>query len=223
MKAIDVKVGTTMADLLAQPHIVEVVLPSPILMGPWDLHMLHNRETGHWFVVASSNGIVMRAFHRTKRVNVEKPGGELLALRNLIRDERGAYFFKYIVKDDAKLKLFLARDRYSLMKSDKVFFWLSDAYLMTLVAAKSKVKVDGVWHHPNWSGTLRLLVDGVSVPFIRNITFNPAQSCVCIAYTLNRKDGLSVTVNKDYADRKWQTSKEFLLSDEMLPVMRLFK
>lgn len=211
-----VKKGMSIEELVKEPRVVEHPELPVIMMSGQRLHLLSDTVSNYHFIVAEADGVVTRIFNRVKKVQTKV---SLLPFRNIIRDERGMYFFKVLANKPKALEAFRNRDQQALIAESPLFYGLSRAYIEAGQQRISGKDTRELWADPRWAGNLRGEVDGKEVYFFREVSYSTKMDITRIAYLFIRKNGMELQLSNTHTGVKWEKVPEFLGREDIRNIL----
>ena len=214
-----VKKGMAIDDLMKMSRIVQHPELPEIFMAGQRLHLLSDTVDNIHFIVASADGAVSRVFNRVKNIRDKVT---LLPFRQIIRDERGMYFFKVLANKPAALEAFKARDSQKMIAASPLFYGLSRAYVESGAQSITGKDTREVWAVPQWVGVLRGDVKGTAINFSRKVVDSPALDTTRVVYEFTRDDGDVLTLENKTTGVSWSKASEFLSKEDITAILASF-
>ncbi|QXO09555.1 hypothetical protein pEaSNUABM11_00131 [Erwinia phage pEa_SNUABM_11] len=214
-----VKKGMPVEELVKQPRVVEHPELPVIMMAGQRLHLLSDTVSNLHFIVASADGHITRVFNRVKKV------GEVVSLtpfRNIIRDERGMYFFKVLANKPKLIEALRNQDQRAVVAISPMFFGLSRAY-----AEAGQNRVTGMdsreqWSDPRWAGNLRGEVGGKPIAFFREVRYSLRNNVTRCGYLFTRTDGYELQLSNSSDGIVWEKASDFLKREDISNILSSF-
>jgi hypothetical protein len=215
-----VKKGMSIEELIKLPQVVEHPELPEILMSGQRLWFLSDTVSNYHFIVAEADGFVTRVFNRVKKVTDIV---SLIPFRNIIRDERGMYFFKVLANKPKAVEALRNHDQRALIAESPLFFGLSRAYVEAGQNRISGKDTRELWADPRWAGNLRSVVDGKDVLFFREVSYGLRSDTTRCTYLFTRaSDGTDLQLSKTSKGIVWEKASDYLAREDVTNILKNF-
>ncbi|ANZ49481.1 hypothetical protein KWAN_129 [Erwinia phage vB_EamM_Kwan] len=215
-----VKKGMAIEELTKKPSVVEHPELPTIMMAGQKLHLLSDSVANIHFIVAEAGGFVTRVFNRVKPVADGK--ATLTIYRQIIRDERGMYFFKVLASKPKALEAFMKQDQQGLIAASPLFYGLCRAYVESGQHRISGVDTREQWSAPQWVGSLRGEVAGKAINFKRTVGYRPATKDTRVVYRFEGAFGMTLTLAQDLPGVAWSKAADYLALPKVTAILKEF-